>query len=179
MNLHRWRQLEGSDPETHELLQRVRTLQKRLIKKTEEVVEKEFVIQEKEKLYNELKGILARQPGPEVAEQLSVYQQSLKEKTRQMKSMASELNMYQAQSNEYKYEIERLMQEVQDVKRKYYAQKRVNKQQKFAAGGVGALGLSRPQGRMALHESSLAKEQRMAAQQTASRMVGGGFNLTK
>jgi len=93
MNLHRWRQLEGSDPETHELLQRIRTLQKRLIKKTEEVVEKDFVIQEKEKLYAELKNILARQPGPEVAEQLSVYQQSLKDKTRQMKSMASELNM--------------------------------------------------------------------------------------
>jgi hypothetical protein len=34
-------------------------------------------IQEKEKLYVELKNILARQPGPEVAEQLSVYQQNL------------------------------------------------------------------------------------------------------
>lgn len=79
MNLHRWRQLEGSDPETHELLQRIRTLQKRLIKKTEEVVEKDFVIQEKEKLYTELKNILARQPGPEVAEQLSVYVVSPKE----------------------------------------------------------------------------------------------------
>lgn len=31
-------------------------------------------MQEKEKLYVELKGILARQPGPEVAEQLSIYQ---------------------------------------------------------------------------------------------------------
>lgn len=31
-------------------------------------------LQEKEKLYVELKGILARQPGPEVAEQLSIYQ---------------------------------------------------------------------------------------------------------
>lgn len=30
--------------------------------------------QEKERLYVELKGILARQPGPEVAEQLSIYQ---------------------------------------------------------------------------------------------------------
>jgi hypothetical protein len=33
-------------------------------------------LQEKEKLYVELKGILARQPGPEVAEQLSIYQVS-------------------------------------------------------------------------------------------------------
>jgi hypothetical protein len=44
-----------------------------LIKKTEEVVEKDVTIQEKEKLYVELKNLLARQPGPEVAEQLSIY----------------------------------------------------------------------------------------------------------
>lgn len=31
-------------------------------------------LQEKEKLYLELKSILARQPGPEAAEQLSIYQ---------------------------------------------------------------------------------------------------------
>lgn len=55
------------------------------------------VTQEKEKLYVELKGILARQPGPEVAEQLSIYQASLREKTKQLKALASELNMYRAQ----------------------------------------------------------------------------------
>ena len=36
----------------------------------------DLLIQEKEKLYVELKNILARQPGPEVAEQLSLYQVS-------------------------------------------------------------------------------------------------------
>ena len=56
------------------MIQKVQTLQKRLIAKTEEVVEADLLIQEKEKLYVELKNILARQPGPEVAEQLSIYQ---------------------------------------------------------------------------------------------------------
>lgn len=125
LNVHRWRKLEGSDPSTYELIQKIQTLQKRLIAKTEEVVEKDLLIQEKEKLYIELKNILARQPGPEVAEQLGVYQVSilypcrdpsaqrvsmdatnstplprqanLREKTKQMKAMASELNMFQAQ----------------------------------------------------------------------------------
>merc|ERR1711916_348268 len=119
MNVHRWRKLEGSDPATYEMIQKIQTLQKRLISKTEEVVEKDLLIQEKEKLYVELKNILARQPGPEVAEQLSVYQHNLKEKTRQMKAMASELNMHQAQVNEYKFEIERLTRNLTDVKRKY------------------------------------------------------------
>jgi chromosome segregation ATPase len=68
LNIHRWRKLEGTDPDTWENLQKIQTLQKRLIKKTEEVVEKDVIIQEKEKLYVELKNLLARQPGPEVAE---------------------------------------------------------------------------------------------------------------
>lgn len=120
----RWRKLEGSDPGTYEMIQKIQTLQKRLIAKTEEVVEKDLLIQEKEKLYMELKNILARQPGPEVAEQLSIYQANLREKTKQMKAMASELNMYQAQVNEYKYEIERLVRELNEMKRKYFETKR-------------------------------------------------------
>lgn len=67
------------------MIQKIQALQKRLIAKTEEVVEKELLIQEKEKLYVELKHILARQPGPEVSEQLSIYQSTLKDKTKQLK----------------------------------------------------------------------------------------------
>ncbi|CAF3790477.1 unnamed protein product [Rotaria magnacalcarata] len=58
MNVHRWRKLEGSDPSTFELIQKIQLLQKRLIQKTEEVVQKELLIQEKEKFYAELKRIL-------------------------------------------------------------------------------------------------------------------------
>ena len=124
MNVHRWRKLEGSDPATYSMIQRAHALQKTLIRKTEEVASKDQLIQEKEKLYVELKAILARQPGPEVAEQLSVFQQGLRDKTKSMKAMASELNMYQAQINESKFEMERVTRELQDVKRKYYEQKR-------------------------------------------------------
>lgn len=41
----RWRKLEGSDPSTYEMIQKIQTLQKRLISKTEEVVEKDLLIQ--------------------------------------------------------------------------------------------------------------------------------------
>ncbi len=40
MNVHRWRKLEGSDPTTFEMIQKIHTLQKRLISKTEEVRKK-------------------------------------------------------------------------------------------------------------------------------------------
>merc|ERR1711934_449469 len=158
MNVHRWRKLEGSDPDTYEMIQKIQTLQKRLIAKTEEVVEKDLLIQEKEKLYVELKNILARQPGPEVAEQLSVYQTNLREKTKQMKAMAAELNMYQAQVNEYKFEIERLTRELQDVKKKYFEQKR-----REQSGREGPME---------------GKPMRTGTvQQPAQRFTGGGFSL--
>merc|ERR1711988_279345 len=164
MNVHRWRKLEGSDPATYEMIQKIQTLQERLIAKTEEVVEKDLVIQEKEKLYVELKNILARQPGPEVAEQLSVYQSSLRNKTRQMKSMASELNMYQAQVNEFKYEIERLTRELQDVKRKYYEQKRREQLAADLAQEDNSLGKAQAQQQLAL------------AQAATTRFWGGIYN---
>merc|ERR1712087_832920 len=80
MNVHRWRKLEGSDPAMYELIQKVRTLQKRLIAKTEEVVAKDLEIQEKERLHKELTGILEKQPGPEVIEQLEIYKDNYEAK---------------------------------------------------------------------------------------------------
>ena len=93
MNIHRWRRLEGSDPSSFELIQQVHALQKLLIQKTEEIANKEFVIRERETVYVELREILARQPGPEVAEQLHEFQRSLKCKTKQLKRLSAELNM--------------------------------------------------------------------------------------
>ncbi|XP_041369085.1 cilia- and flagella-associated protein 58-like [Gigantopelta aegis] len=161
MNIHRWRKLEGSDPSTYEMIQKIHTLQKRLIQKTEEVVEKELLIQEKEKLYLELKHILARQPGPEVAEQLQIYQGTLKDKSKQMKAMASELNMYESQVSEYKYEIERIARELQEVKKKYFMQKKKENQARereraLMQAGVPAIQPQRGDGQ---------------------RFTGGGFNL--
>merc|ERR1711934_285877 len=116
------------------------------IKKTEEAVEKELDVQANKKLCVELKNILARQPGPEVAEQLSVYQQNLKEKAKQMKAMNSELEMYKSQLGEYKYELEQLGGEMEEVKQQWFssmreqaaAQAHSAKQQQFdeMEGGV-------------------------------------------
>jgi chromosome segregation ATPase len=125
-NYLRWRKIEGEDLSEAEMVQKIQTLQKRLITKTEECVEKDIIIQEKEKLYIELKTILARQPGPEVAEQLNVYQQDLRNKNSAMKRMASELNMSSTHLAEQKYEVERLNRELQEIKKKYFDLKMTN-----------------------------------------------------
>ena len=91
LNVHRWRKLESTDIETYELIQKIQSLQKRLIAKTEEVSEKDVLIQEKEKLYIELKNILAKQSGPDVTEKLNKYEVNLKERRKQLREMVAEL----------------------------------------------------------------------------------------
>merc|ERR1719203_1906851 len=120
MNVHRWRELEGADPQTCEMIQKVKSLQKLLIAKTEEVVEKDALIQEKERLYVQLKNIIARQPGPEGAEQLAWYSQNLKEKTAHMKQMAAELESYNGQVQDLRDEIDRHNKDFADVKQAYF-----------------------------------------------------------
>ncbi|KAF4118421.1 cilia- and flagella-associated protein 58 [Onychostoma macrolepis] len=151
LNVHRWRKLEASDPSSFELIQKIHSLQRRLIAKTQEVVEKELMLQEKEKLYVELKHILARQPGPEAAEKLQVYQRTLREKTKQLKVLTAELNMHESQSEDYKYEIERLAHELQEVKKKYLAQRRKDqehreKERNLAQAGQPVIQPQRPDG---------------------------------
>ncbi|KAJ3416356.1 hypothetical protein HDV05_001924 [Chytridiales sp. JEL 0842] len=131
MNIHRWRRLQGSDPTTYELITKIQTLQKRLIAKTEEVFEKELLIAQKEKLYVEVKQILQRQPGPEVLEELRAVKDAARSKTRECKSLASELNMYHSQLNSSQYEITRLHQDLQDLKKKYYDLKKREREKKL------------------------------------------------
>merc|ERR1719163_1242955 len=135
MNVHRWRKLEGSDPSQTEMMAKVKALQRRFIAKTEEAVEKDLLIHEKEKLFIELQNILAAQPGPQAAEQVSAMQQALKERTKQMKAMAAELNMYHSQVHDNKDELDRLLRELQQMKRRYFEQKRREQLQREAQRG--------------------------------------------
>lgn len=108
LNVHRWRKLEGSDPKRFEMLRKLQQLQRKLIQKYDETTTKDLLILEKEKLYVELKSILARQPGAEVAEQLVVYRETLKGKQNQMRQMEDELQLYKMQVDEYRRDLEQL-----------------------------------------------------------------------
>ena len=158
MNIHRWRKLEASDPSQYEMILKIHALQKRLILKTEEVVEKELQITEKEKLYVELKNVLARQPGPEIGEQVSMYQAALRQKTKQMKRLAGELNMYESQSVEYRFEIERLATELQNTKKKWFSMKKADQDRRNK-------------------EAKIKHQKLMPKVDGKPRFAGGGFNL--
>ncbi|VDL63101.1 unnamed protein product [Hymenolepis diminuta] len=123
INVHRWRQLEGSDPTTLEMIKKIHTLQKRLLNKTEEVVQKELQIEEKERFYVELKQTLARKPGPEVAEQMFIYQSTLRERQAALKVMKEQAEKYDESINQYKQQLEGLHDEAEDMKKTYITKK--------------------------------------------------------
>ncbi|XP_033833674.1 cilia- and flagella-associated protein 58 [Periophthalmus magnuspinnatus] len=130
INIHRWRRLEGSDPGKYELIQKIQSLQKRLIAKTQELEESDLLLQEKEKLYVDLKHVLARQPGPEAAEQLQQCRWMLRERTKKLKLLMAELTMTDSRVNEYKCENQRLADELANIKKKYLRQKKLQSETK-------------------------------------------------
>ncbi|KAL3802581.1 hypothetical protein ACHAW5_011336 [Stephanodiscus triporus] len=84
------------------MIQKIHILQKRLLQKSEAIIKKNAIIRDHEKRQLDMEKVIARQPGPDMAEQLCFYQNDVTKKTKQMKAMASELNMHQTQINEYK-----------------------------------------------------------------------------
>ncbi|KRX06422.1 hypothetical protein PPERSA_05035 [Pseudocohnilembus persalinus] len=130
MNVHRWRKLKATDSETYELMTKIQSLQKRLIQKTEQVQDKEQDVNSRDKQLKELRDIMRRQPGIEEQKMIPVYQQSLKQKTQQMRAMNGEMIMYQTHLSEYKLEIDRLNKDLQSNKKKYYEQKKREQQKR-------------------------------------------------
>ncbi|CDJ53668.1 hypothetical protein, conserved [Eimeria brunetti] len=104
MNVHRWRRLEGTDPAKVELVKKIQSLQKRLIAKTEEVIERDLQIQEREKLFVQLKDV--------------------RTKTKQLRAAVSELQVLHKEVTSKRDEIERLHKELEAVKRRYMEEKR-------------------------------------------------------
>jgi chromosome segregation ATPase len=119
INVHRWRKLECSQPQIYEMILLLQSLQKKVIDKNKEEMEKSDAITRKEKLYLHLKAILAKQSGPEANQQVQEFEELLKDKRKKLKHMETELNMYKAQVDEYKYSIGNMNTSLVDLKSKY------------------------------------------------------------
>ena len=115
LNIHRWRKLEGTDPESSEMLEKIKLLQKRLLLKSDEIVRQDIIIKEYEKRHNELEATISLQQ-PELAEKLNFYQDKVRKKSKQLKGAIGELNMQQTQVHEYQEENAKLIDEIERAK---------------------------------------------------------------
>lgn len=121
LNVHRWRALESSDPRRFEMLKQIQNMQKLLISKTDQVAEADLLIQEKERSYAELRTLVSRQPGPDIVEQKLAFQQALKRKTKQLKTMDEELEYYRLQVELLKDAILQIGKEMESLNRAWIA----------------------------------------------------------
>ena len=107
-NIHAWRKLEHSDPHRYELLERIQSLQRRIIVTSDQIVAKEKLMKEKEKKYNVLKQHMmsGRQPKLiELQEHFQAYQLNLIEKSKQTKKMEVNLEHFKAKVTVLRNEI--------------------------------------------------------------------------
>ncbi|XP_060527691.1 cilia- and flagella-associated protein 58-like [Cylas formicarius] len=159
LNVHRWRKLEGSDPEVLDLLQKIRLLQKRLLHQTSEAVERERQLKEAERLYLNLRQVLAKQPGPGIQEELTKTQRALKQRGDKMKCLVSEMNMTELKLMEYKSDLEKANEELGELKKKYLQEKKENNARLLAG-------------------DSRREIDRHLAQTSEVRFTGGGFRMS-
>ncbi|XP_076230789.1 cilia- and flagella-associated protein 58 [Calliopsis andreniformis] len=160
LNIHRWRKLEGSDPGTFELLKKIQILQKRVLRMSSDMIEKEKKIKDTEKLYMNLREILLKHPGPQVTLSLSKTQKALRERGQKMKCMLAELSMYEFQVSEYKIDMDKISGQMCELKKKYYTQKRKLQKTKDSVS-------------KSMSESILP-----AVTRCPKKFCGGGFNMT-
>lgn len=111
---HRWRKLEGIDPDALEMHYKINLLQKRLISKTEECVEKEITIQDITKEASNLKRIVNKKPTLEIEEAIRLYKQMIQENSMKMKSLIAERNLFENQVDDLKDEVKRDKKELSD-----------------------------------------------------------------
>ena len=112
LNVHRWRRLEGKDPETLELIQKINHLQKRLIAKQEDLIDKDMKIEEIQKLYNEAKIQIARQPKYDIHDEIRNLRDEIKRKNDKIIVLSTESNVYQVETNKAKKIIEGMNDEL-------------------------------------------------------------------
>ncbi|XP_075986652.1 cilia- and flagella-associated protein 58-like isoform X1 [Anticarsia gemmatalis] len=124
LNVHRWRKLQGTDPEAVRLTQKLRLTQKKVLAQSEMLVLKDRELKETKNLYSAVKDMLALQPSPEIQITLNRTQRALTQRTSKMKCLIAELSMREQQVTDQRLELDRVNAELQSFKQKYYEMKR-------------------------------------------------------
>ncbi|XP_068625385.1 cilia- and flagella-associated protein 58-like [Battus philenor] len=124
LNVHRWRKLQGTDPEIVTLTHKLRLTQKKVLAQSETLVLKERELKETKNLYGAVKDMLALQPSPEIQQTLCHTQRALAQRTTKMKCLVAELGMRENQVTDLRRELDRVNGDLNSFKQKYYEMKR-------------------------------------------------------
>jgi hypothetical protein len=99
---------------------KISLLQKRLINKTEECVEKEITIQDMTTEITNLKKLANKKPNFEIEKSIQLYKQELQRNSEKMKAIIAERNLFENQVEALKVEVNKLKKEKEEIQMKYH-----------------------------------------------------------
>ncbi|KEG10985.1 Trypanosoma vivax [Trypanosoma grayi] len=126
VHVHRWRRLEGNAPEVLDGIYKTQTLERQILQKHDTLVEKTKQLASRTAEYDAIRRKLACLPGPEVAEELSLYNENLSRRCEQINGMDTELREVEQHADVVAEEVKQLSLELGDVKRRYFEAKHKN-----------------------------------------------------
>lgn len=120
-NSERWRPLDGDDPDEDQLSTKMAFLEERYSQKKEQLLEKELVLEEVTSLSNKLRVQATERRGEtlELAKKVNDFQGKIKETTRKMMAVVSELSMYQATAMKLQQEKHDATVDVEECTRRF------------------------------------------------------------
>ncbi|SCU66774.1 uncharacterized protein TEOVI_000545600 [Trypanosoma equiperdum] len=166
VNVHRWRRLEGNAPEILDGIYKVHTLERQILKKQDLLVEKTKQLAARNAEYEAVRKKLAELQGPEVAGELSLYDENLQCRREQIRGLDTELQEVEQHVDVVAEEVKQLTVELCEVKRRYYNAKHKNDLLRREQGAFRAMwGGSSAVARTALAAIENASERRQLQQQ--------------
>ncbi|XP_011705667.1 PREDICTED: cilia- and flagella-associated protein 58-like [Wasmannia auropunctata] len=109
---------------TFELVTKVQFLQKRILKMSTDIIDKERKLKDTEKLYMNLRDVLSKQPNLQITKNLSKVRDIVRTRGEKIKCLIAELNMYESQVDGYKEDMATMVNETSELKKMFYAQKK-------------------------------------------------------
>ncbi|XP_055909034.1 cilia- and flagella-associated protein 58 [Eupeodes corollae] len=160
MNVHRWRNLRGRDPEKMDLIHKIQVLRKQILAQNVNNLEQSRALEESQRLYEALKEFMLKLPSYKIKDELNEVKHNLFVKNRKLKSLIAELKTKDSDERAKETLVEDLKSNLSKAKSELSNEKK--KKQKL------------------LEERQIINQmqhQCFSAPPTFQRSLGGGFKI--
>eukprot|EP00834_Sanchytrium_tribonematis_P005139 NODE_292_length_10587_cov_0.520881.p1 type:complete len:815 gc:universal NODE_292_length_10587_cov_0.520881:4924-7368(+) len=115
-NIHHWRSIQAVDPDRYSLMEKVADLQRKLIKKDDEILKVQNSLSVTKNLNDDLNRILSRVPSTDIIMEIESLKSTSSKKTSQIQALESEIKMYRDCIGNKSKEIELLKTKLNESK---------------------------------------------------------------
>ncbi|XP_059610275.1 cilia- and flagella-associated protein 58-like [Phlebotomus argentipes] len=124
MNVHRWRELGGRDPDKMELIDKIQALQRRVLRQTIDATHRENALQEAHQETYKLRKVLLKLPSHRIKERLNSTQRALMLRTRELKAVVAELKVKDLDIKSHSSNLEEIKHSLVEARKEATKQKK-------------------------------------------------------